>query len=417
MSFKFAQAQILKEEIYAAATTKSEREKFKQYFYQKTITETFRLPVTANTEYEFESALWNVTQFLYTSPLVYQGIYNLFSNYDRLSNTVRQALLEATYAVYPTQFQSAIKKLALKEKDPRLFAMEILYLQRSNPTQNKYLQNLLKKRFKDYYKNDLLVETRNWLQKKLMPGNKLPSLIALFRHQQKHGYKIIYSFQRWNRDYPGLAIVQNADGSFAKNEKGDLRTFQQLARSATNLPYFITNGNTPQGIYSIQGIGKSKNTFIGPTPNFQLVMPNETSELIFFHQKSDTTTYLTDYKKLLPPSWQLYSPIYETFAAGKIGRTEIIAHGTTVDPVFFKGKNFYPISPTLGCLCAREIWNEETGKLKESEMFDLINVFSSTPDTNGFLIVINLDNQQKPVTQAEIKALVKKFENNKPFKQ
>ena len=66
---------------------------------------------------------------------------------------------------------------------------------------------------------------------------------------------MIYSFQRWNRDYPGMAIIQNGDGSFARDSLGNLLIFQQLARSASDLPYFITSGSTPQGIFSVQGTG------------------------------------------------------------------------------------------------------------------------------------------------------------------
>ena len=43
----------------------------------------------------------------------------------------------------------------------------------------------------------------------------------------------------------GLAIIQNADGKFERDERGRLIAVRQLARSGSNLPYFITNGNTP----------------------------------------------------------------------------------------------------------------------------------------------------------------------------
>ena len=101
-------------------------------------------------------------------------------------------------------------------------------------------------------------------------------------------------------------------------------------------------------------------------------------------------------------------PITESYYAGRIGRSEILSHGTTIDPEYFRGKPYYPLTPTLGCLCAKEIWNSSTGKLDQSEQFKLLNGFLSTPGTMGYLMVINLDNQQKAVSKKEIETLLKK---------
>jgi hypothetical protein len=236
----------------------------------------------------------------------------------------------------------------------------------------------------------------------------------LFTHQQTHGKKIIYSFQRWNRDHPGLAVVQNADGRFMRNAAGRLMVFQQLARSASDLPYFVTNGSTPQGVYSIQGTAMSRNNYIGPTPNLQLLMPHEKTWEKYFHQPVDSTQdslYL--YKQLLPHSWQKYQPVYEAWNAGKIGRSEIIAHGTTIDPEYFKDKPYYPLTPTMGCLCAKELWNVTSGKLLVSEQFNLVSAYGATPGQKGFLYVINIDNQQLPVKREEIERWVNLFEKGK----
>ena len=95
------------------------------------------------------------------------------------------------------------------------------------------------------------------------------------------------------------------------------------------------------------------------------------------------------------------------------GRTEIIAHGTTIDPAYFIDQPFFPISPTLGCLCAQEIWNPLTGKLGESEQLKLVNTFIRSPGDTGYLFVINLDNQQKAVSRAEMEKIIDSFEKAK----
>jgi hypothetical protein len=236
----------------------------------------------------------------------------------------------------------------------------------------------------------------------------IPSLKDLFTHQKTIGTKIIYSFQRWNRDYPGIAIIQNADGSFQRDSNGKILMIEQLARAGSNLPYFLTNGNTPQGIFSITGTEVSHSLFIGPTPNFQMLMPYEADAAFWHTSYNNGKDSLSNYKKLLPPSWKNYAPITESYFAGKIGRSEILSHGTTIDPEYFKGRSFYPLTPTQGCLCAKEIWNVSTGKLDQSEQFKLLNGFLSTPGTKGYLLVINLDNQQIAVSKKEIQALLEK---------
>ena len=210
-----------------------------------------------------------------------------------------------------------------------------------------------------------------------------------------------------------MAIIQFSDGSFAKDTIGKLLSFQQLARSASDLPYFITNGSTPQGMYRIKGTEVSHNNFIGPTPNIQLIMPNE-SDSLFWHTTYDSSTNaLTNYLQLLPSIWQNYLPMQEVFTAGKAGRTEIIAHGTTIDPDYFKDKPYYPLTPTLGCLCAKELWNIFNGRFLESDQFTLTKTFLATPSTMGYLMVVNLDNQYKPVSIEEIEKVVKQFESKK----
>ena len=136
---------------------------------------------------------------------------------------------------------------------------------------------------------------------------RTPDMAELFRHQKNTGQKIIYSFQRWNRNFPGLAIIQFADGHFARSPGGRLiRLYVQLARSASDLPYFVTNGSTPQGIYSITGMDVSHNLMIGPTPNIQLVMPFEDRWEEFFpglwNEGADSSRF---YLQLFPPAGEI----------------------------------------------------------------------------------------------------------------
>jgi hypothetical protein len=141
-----------------------------------------------------------------------------------------------------------------------------------------------------------------------------------------------------------------------------------------------------------------------------MLMPFEYYWADFFHHDADTTDPLQAYDALLPTSWKNFAGVHESFRAGAIGRTEIIAHGTTIDPEFFKGKSYYPYSPTLGCLCSAEIWDSSTGTIKDSEQLKLVNGFMRSPGTTGYLIVIDYFSQQRAMTAADIEPFITSFE-------
>lgn len=406
-------AQLSRDSIHTDFVMYQRRLAFDKNLREQTIYACFAGPLNSSTEDKYREACWALSQFLINTPEVDKGFRKIFTQYASLENSTQRAFLEAVYAIFPSQYNTEINNLVLRENNPKLFAMQVLYLFRMDGS-NAGRENLLKllsSRFPEYKKNTVLTELENYLlNHESFSKQALPVLNELFDYRKIAGLKTIYSFQRWNRDYPGLAVVQNADGRFLKDGNGKLLVFEQLARSGSNLPYFITNGSTPQGIYSIQGTAVSHNNFIGPTPNIQLIMPNE-ADSVFWHSGYDSSRdLLGNYLSLLPESWRNYSPLTEAFVAGKAGRTEIIAHGTTIDPDYFKDKPYYPLTPTLGCLCAKEDWNIFNGKFLSSDQFSLVNGFLSTPGNKGYLFVINLNNQAAAVSRDEIEAFVKAFE-------
>ena len=457
MSVHAAFSQSRREDIYTDFVLYQKRVVLEKDLRERIVGRAFSMPLDSNSEDRYMSACWAVSQFLFASPEVERGFDNLFAGYDSVSYDTKKALLEAVYAVAPGRYAANVRAVLEKEIDPKLFSMCAVYLYRDDTSTDN--SNLLKialvEKFPGYDTVPVLQELQNYLSyHAAFVHGKTPDITALFSHQRMIGQKVIYSFQRWDRDYPGLAIVQDADGRFVRDSQGRLQVFEQLARSGADLPYFITNGSTPQGIYSIQGTEVSRTNFIGPTPNLQLLMPFEGSWERYFQRPDDglvqgsgsvsagvearagdrsggqmgsgrvqenrpgaetgsgqqTIDSLRLYNELLPTGWQDYAPMKEAWSAGRIGRTEIIAHGTTIDPEYFKDKPFYPLTPTMGCLCAKELWNPTTGHLLVSEQFNLVSAFLSTTGNRGYLYVINLDDQRKPVSRAELEELVKKWE-------
>jgi len=412
-------AQWRQEDIYSPFVLYKERVKLDQNLKDNVIGKTFSMPVDSNTAYKYETACWAITQFLLRNEQIENGFSRMLKAYGSLDLDARRALLESIYGNYPTRFKSELDSISRQERDPRLFSICLAYLFRINPANRSELLIRMTENFPEYDSTTVLAALLHYLNEHTQETNKaIPTASELFAYSKSLARKTVYSFQRWNRDYAGLAIVQNADGSFVRHPDGRLMVFQQLARSGSDLPFFITNGSTPQGVYAISGVGVSHNNLIGPTPNLQMTMPYEEKWEKYF-QLDSTQTWdtaqnpLPAYLKLLPPGWRDYAPMMESFTAGKVGRTEVIAHGTTIDPEYFRDKPFYPLTPTLGCLCAREQWNVTTGRPTLSEQLGLVNAYLSTRGSKGYLIVINLDNQQKAVTREELELLVKKYEQRK----
>ena len=83
-------------------------------------------------------------------------------------------------------------------------------------------------------------------------------------------------------------MIRTGEGKWVTDKKNEPLRYTQLARSITNMPYYLTNGNTPQGLFRITGLDTSNNNWIGPTANLQMLMPFEQNNgPVFFLNRSD----------------------------------------------------------------------------------------------------------------------------------
>jgi hypothetical protein len=242
----------------------------------------------------------------------------------------------------------------------------------------------------------------------------LPPLNDIFDTSFLPGQTVIYSLQRSNRDYAGILIIRKPDGTFVKDAAGNYFHTTQLARAITGYPFYITNGNTPQGILRFSGFDVSRLLYIGPTTNLQMQLPYEATPDAFFADSSyaDTSWSSALYASLLPLTWRNYAGIYESFYAGAIGRSAVIMHGTTIDPEFYKKETYYPQTPSLGCLCSYEEWND-SGYRTSSNQQQIVDVLNSIGSSKGYVVVIDIDEKKKNVTIDEIQSLLDQSPNTK----
>jgi hypothetical protein len=229
-----------------------------------------------------------------------------------------------------------------------------------------------------------------------------PPLVDLLAWEFPTKVPVAFSLQRVNRQHPGMVIVRGADGKFVRREDGGFFSLPHLANARTDLPGTITNGNTPQGLFTIVGTGKAQNKWIGPTPYLASQIPYEASVADFRHVASDEQWSIDLYKQFLPPSWRDYKPMQEAWLAGRAGRSEMLCHGTTISSEYYVGEPYYPFTPSAGCLVMVEEWDKETGVLTRSDQLTLAQTFVKAGGPRGYLVVVELDAKEQPVTLPEV---------------
>lgn len=398
-------------QLYFKGALKANREKMYRNLVQQTINKNLSAPLTDSTEENWQDAFNAMEVLRYRSMWIDGKIKTATDQMHERSVSFQRAALELLYANYPDTFYQPVKLLLMQTDQPKIFAMCANYILESKRAEEdiSFLAVKTQQLLMTYPDNPILQQLTYDIanRKKPMP---VPSLVPLLQKNYLKGHVLVFSFQRKNRNYPGIVMVRDASGNFMIDSLGQYFSVPQLARSINNLPGYLSNGNTPEGIFRMKGYDVSRASFIGPTVNIQLTMPFERSPGHFYNDSSnhDSTWSIAQYKNLLPKEWKDYYPAYQSFYAGKAGRTEIIIHGTTVNPVYYVSQPYYPLTPTLGCLTSKEIWNEETGQREESDQQKLIQAMIKAGGANGYAFVINIDDEQRPVELYDIVPLIEK---------
>ncbi len=389
---------------------KSNRDKLFRNIVRNTINSNLSVSLSDSTEDKWEDAFRAIEMLHYRSPWIDKKINVAFADMPNRSVSFQRSLLELGYTVYPKTYNNQARDLLLQTDDAKIVAMCANYLLKSDSTKQEL--DLIYKIATDKLSADAGNPILEQLTYQLVNAGKpisTPSVHTFLQNRYLNGHVLVISFQRANRNYPGLVLVRDAKGNFIKDENGPIFSVPQLARSMAALPGYLTNGNTPEGIFRMYGFDHSKSIFIGPTTNIQLSMPFENKASHFFDNSSlnDDDWSMNRYKSLLPENFRNHYPALQSYYAGMAGRTEIIAHGTTVDPSYYKGKPYYPLTPTQGCLCTKEIWDESSGKLIDSDQQKLSDAVSKAGGPYGYTIVINLDDKQQNVTLEDILPFLK----------
>ena len=286
--------------------------RIKQYsnIVKNAITKNLSLPLNDSTEEYWQDAFWAMELIQYKAPWVKTIISKTFDSLQNRSTSFQRALLELAYTNYQKEYLPAVNQFITTTNNAKIFAMCSEYLLNNNASTKTIntIKSQLSQKFAADTGNAILkmlcqrlsyfsgCTSKNDNDKDLLK-NILKDIL------NKNAFTnsvVVYSFQRQNRNYPGLAIVRDKDGNFVKDDKGIIISIPQLARSIPNLPGYLTNGNTPQGNFRMDGFDISKSNFIGPTTNIQLTMPYENSIAHFLKDSTITDSIWNEnyYKKI-----------------------------------------------------------------------------------------------------------------------
>ncbi|RZJ05040.1 MAG: hypothetical protein EOP39_20305 [Rubrivivax sp.] len=318
----------------------------------------------------------------------------------------QRALLTAAHALYPAEAAPLIWPLLPQLSASKPFAIAAYTLLQADPGAGPQIAELLPLQFPNWPDDARLTA----LMTRLRPSVSAPPPPGdLLAAPLRPGFPVIFSLQRPGRQQMGLALVRGADGRFVRDPAGQLFTSPQLALARTGLPGTITNGNTPQGLFTLVGAGTATNPNIGPTPYLHTKLPIEGTVAEFEHIEGAPGEWSEAvYDSFLPESWRAWAPVKEAFLAGRAGRDDLIAHGTTINPAYYAATSYFPGTPQQGCMVSNETWDPATGRLLASRQLELAQAYaaaSARQDLAGYLIVVEIPGEGV-VTPAEALALV-----------
>jgi hypothetical protein len=350
-----------------------------------------------NKNINWESYAWATAYLIDSSNQNYLVLKKALNEYKQLPKNDLQKVFESVFACFPNQFVPEIQKIAENESEnEKVFATAINYLSQNNVAVNYLIDS------KFTTSNHPIIQAlRNQFQSNYNPIS-LTDLQKIIEYNKTKKVKIVYSIQHKDRNKVGKVFIQSENGLLAK-ENNKVVLIDQLARSATNLPMYITNGNTPVGVFKIDALAPSENVFIGPTPSFVTFLPFECEASLFYNSSTSNFT-LEKYLDFFPKELRNNRLLQQTFWAGKAGRTEIHFHGTTIDQNLYSEKEFYPQTPSMGCLCTNETWDKD-GNLLESSQQKLVNTWLKTPSEKGYAYVLELQESDWKTLENKINKL------------
>jgi hypothetical protein len=301
---------------------------------------------------------------------------SLLDTYTDHNLDITKKVLEITVSAFPKSFTSQVLKLAKGTSDYNLLVLSALYLKKS-----KVFPSFLKTKLQQYPNKYHEIFRKNHLSPPLPP---IEDLLWMNGNPEEW---MLFAFRK---PKSGFLLVRNPNGEFLREGEQILK-IPIMAKSVLRLPFYVSMGDTPQGVYRILGTTSTNNPRIGPSPVLRLGLPLEVSLPNFFPNREDPEWSLSAIESFFPLSWRGYEKLYQSYYAGKNGRSGIWVHGSTLDPQKFKtvtGGTEHTL--TYGCIALPEVWIE--GRLKESKQRNLLK---ELVNPKGYLVLVEIGEEEE----------------------
>ena len=401
-----AELQALRPEDFTAALTSRDGERSVFNTELVSMRATFALPDGAEFDEKLPTALSGAALFNVEKDAARLALLRALPSLHLKPAAFQRGVLSAAHTQFWNEAAPFVPELLPKITTAREFAIAAYTLLRASDVEEnrQLIARYMAANFADQDEPRLIALQQRLRVNPLEQLRARPPLADLLAALYRPGFPVVFSFQRRDRERNGMAMVRGADGRFVRNADGSYFTIAQLAMARTNLPGTITNGNTPQGVFVINGTGTATNRWIGPTPYLESMLPIEAKVHVFEQSAVDANEAWSEdkYLSFLPASWKNYFPIKEAFLAGRAGRDEILAHGNTVNPAYYQNEPYFPAAPSAGCLVAMEYWSKDDGTLMHSDQLALVRAFTSSGKDQGYLVVVEVDDRARSVVLADV---------------
>ena len=281
--------------------------------------------------------------------------------------------------------------------------------------QRSQWRNLIQQRFPRWRNHPALFVTLQTIETLDRPRTT-PPLKDLLTWTIAPGQLQMYAICRPDRGVLCQTVLKDRQGQFIR-QNGQLWSVPLLTRSLHGLSSVFTRGQTPQGIYRLEGSVPQPDTEFfrayGTFPLVKLFVPFEPGVKAFLPNRPSQIGGLSAYQSLLPPTWRNDFSMQQSYWAGKAGRGLFRVHGSGEAPTFFTNNSRYPDSagwnPTIGCLSALELY-DQAGRLQQADMPKILTALTAAGGQNfsGYLIVVETPDQaKKPISMQEIEAVLR----------
>ncbi len=369
-------------------------------------------PITAAKESHWRNILWTTALLEPQEPYVVQAVEQILALSTRRGlsvaekRTLRMAMQVGTqlYVGDPVGYEAIgtqLLKAAQSSPDPQFAAMGLsaLIQAKVDPSQLMPISRQLQQRFPNWQDNVFLYTTVRELAE-LQSPTTLPPLQDLLNWQIAPNQIHLYVLCRPNRWVLCQMVVKDKQGNFVRQGNGQLWSVPLLLRSLHSLNWNFERGQTPQGIYRMEGVVPQPDLdYFRAYGQFDLVklfVPYEPGVKAFLPGRAGGFVGGLDaYRSLLPASWRNYFPIQQSYWAGKAGRGLFRIHGTGDHPDLFANNRRYPQTaawnPTIGCLSALELY-DESGQLIRADMPQILAILRRLggPNFTGYVVVVDV---------------------------